>query len=185
MDKDLDLQTLAQRIDGLEAQLHALRANMPRSNKATLIVFSGELDKALAALVIATAAASMAIDTSVFFTFWGINILRERRLLKGKEIHRRLIDCLTPAGPNELPISHMHMLGAGTALLKKMMDDKHLLSVEEFLALAVENHVRLYVCSMSMDALGIDELELMQEVQMAGVATYLQEARQSAITLFI
>ena len=186
MTNDKDTSSLEERIARLEQEIQALRASTPRSDKVTLVVFSDDLDKALAALVIATAAASLDMDTSLFFTFWGLNVLKERRVFEGKDLMHRLLECFTPAGAKDLiSVSHMNMLGAGAAMLKKIMEEKHVLSVEEFLSLAKESGVKLYVCSMSMEVMGIEPKELTEGIQIAGVATYLQEARHSGITLFI
>ena len=183
--KDKNRDSLSEQVARLEREVESLRASTPRSDKVTLVVFSDELDKALAALVIATAASVLEMETSLFFTFWGINILRERRVFEGKDIMHRLIECMTPAGPKELEVSHMNLLGAGAAMMKQMMEKKNVLSVEEFLDLAKESGVKLYVCSMSMDVMGIEKRELAEGIEVAGVATYLQEARYSGITLFI
>jgi len=185
MKNDDDASSLEERVTRLEQEIQSLRASAPRSDKATLVVFSDDMDKALAALVISTAAASLDMDTSLFFTFWGLNILRERRVYEGKDILHRLLECFTPAGAKDLSLSQMNMLGAGATMLKKMMEEKQVLSVEEFLTLAKENDVKLYACSMSMEMMGIEQRELTEGIQVAGVATYLQEARHSGITLFI
>lgn len=180
-----DTSSLEERIARLEREIQVLRDSTPRSDKVTLVVFSDDLDKALAALVIATAASSLDMDTSLFFTFWGLNVLKERRVFEGKDLIHRLLECFTPASAKDLSVSHMNMLGAGAAMLKKIMEEKHVLSVEEFLSLAKESGVKLYVCSMSMEVMGIQPKELTEGVQIAGVATYIQEARDSGITLFI
>ena len=185
MADDAGAFSLEERITRLEQELQALRASVPRSDKTTLVLFSDDLDKALAALVIATAAASLEMDTSMFFTFWGINVLKERRVFEGKDLTHRLLECFTPAGAKDLSVSHMNMLGAGAAMLRKIMEEKNVLSVEELLSIAKENGVQLYVCSMSMEVMGIELTELTEGVEVAGVAAYLQEARHSGITLFI
>ena len=185
MTNSKDTSSHEERIARLEREIQVLRESTPRSDKVALIVFSDDLDKALAALVISTAASSLDMDTSLFFTFWGLNVLKERRVFEGKDLIHRLLECFTPAGARDLSVSHMNMLGAGAAMLKKIMKEKHVLSVEEFLSLAKESGVKLYVCSMSMEVMGIQPKELTEGVQIAGVATYLQEARDSGITLFI
>ncbi len=176
---------IEQRLEDLEAQVGRLEASAPRADKVTLLVFSGELDKVLAGLMIATTAVSMGMEVTVFFTFWGLNVLKERRTYSGKDIKERMIDMMTPTGPGSMGVSQLNMLGAGRAMLKQMMKEKDVISAEELLVIARESGVRLVACSMTMQVMGIKESELTDEIEIAGAASYLVDASRSGCTLFI
>jgi peroxiredoxin family protein len=176
---------IEQRLEDLEAQVSRLEASAPRADKVTLLIFSGELDKVLAGLMIATTAASMGMGVTVFFTFWGLNVLKERRTYSGKDIKERMIDMMTPTGPGSMGVSQLNMLGAGRAMLKQMMKEKDVISADELLVIARENGVRLVACSMTMQVMGIKESELTDEIEIAGAASYLVDASRSGCTLFI
>ena len=184
MANNIEITGLEQRITELEKEIQQLRESTPRSDKITLVVFSDDLDKALAAMVIATGAATLDMEVSLFFTFWGLNILKEEHVFEGKDLKHRLLECFTPAGVEDLSVSRMNMLGAGAAMLKTIMKEKNVLSVEEFLALAKDSGAKFYVCSMSMDVMGIKPEDLTEGIEIAGVAAYLEEARKSSVTRF-
>ncbi|TCK19491.1 peroxiredoxin family protein [Thiogranum longum] len=173
------------RISLLEQEVQELRRNTPDSNKVTLLMFSGDQDKALAGLTVATTAAAMGMDVTLFFTFWGINVLKQKRLYAGKNIKEKMIDLMTPAGANSMGVSKLNMLGAGAGMLKQMMHDKHVASAEELLELAIDNGVHVIACSMTLQVMGIKEDELIGGIDVAGAASYLAEASQSGCTLFI
>ena len=177
--------SVEQRLDDLEAQVSRLEASAPRADKVTRLVFSGELDKVLAGLMIAATAASLGMSVTVFFTFWGLNVLKEKRSYSGKDIKERMIDMMTPAGPGNMGVSQMNMLGAGRMMLKQMMKEKDVVSVEELLDIARESGVRLVACSMTMQVMGIRESELTDDIEIAGAASYLMDASRSGCTLFI
>ena len=117
----------------------------------------------------------MGIEVTCFFTFWGLNVLKEKRLYEGKAVMERMIDLMTPTGPGHMGVSRMNMGGAGAAMLKHMMKDKNVLSGAEFLNLAKESGVRLIACSMSMDVMGIRKEELTEGIEVGGAAAYLGE----------
>jgi len=174
-----------QRIADLEVRLEHLEASVPRADKVTLLVFSGELDKVLAGLIIATTAASLGMSVTVFFTFWGLNVLKEKRTYSGKDIKERMIDLMTPIGPSGMNVSQLNMLGAGRVMLKMMMKDKDVVSAAELLEIAKESGVKLMACSMTMQVMGIREDELTSGIEVAGAASYLVDASRSGCTLFI
>ncbi len=176
---------LEDRVEALENELANLRAHVPDSNKACLLVFSGNLDKSLAALIIATTAASMGMEVTIFFTFWGINILKEKRSLQGKDIMEKMLDVMTPAGASGMGVSQMNMVGAGAAMLKHMMKQKNIVSVDELLDLAREGGVKMMVCGMTMQVMNIREEELAEGIEVAGAASYLEDAAHAGLTLFI
>jgi len=152
----------------------------------TIVVFSGDLDKVLASFIIANGEAAMGRSVTMFFTFWGLNVLRKG---KGKAVRKPFIDkmfgMMMPKGTKKLTLSKMNMAGMGTALMKKVMKDKNVNSLEELMQLAMANGVKLYACTMSMDIMGIKAEELIEGVELAGVASYLGDAEESNINLFI
>jgi peroxiredoxin family protein len=155
--------------------------------KLTIVVFSGELDKALAAFIIATTGASMGMDVSMFFTFWGLNILKKNEGgPNGKGLMRKMLNFMNRGGSKRLKLSHFHMLGLGTAMMKKLMKESHMPSLDEFIQMAKEMGVKMIPCSTTCNVMGIGEGAFREEVgSLAGAAFFLNEARQSKVTLFI
>lgn len=179
------LEKELQRLDNIQQEVNALRENTPRCDKVALVLFSGELDKVLASLIIASTAASMGMEVEVFFTFWGINVLKERRLIEHKALLEKMIDIMTPVGPDGMPVSQMNVLGAGAVMLKRMMKEKNIISAHELLEVARESGVKLHVCSMTMQVMGIKKEELMTDIEEVGAATYVRNASRAGLTLFI
>jgi len=181
----LEQFTLQQRITLLEQEIEQLRRTTPDANKVTLLVFSGDQDKALAGLIIATTAASLGMEVTIFFTFWGINILKEKRVYAGKDVKEKMIDFMTPTGAGHMGVSQMNMLGIGAGMLQQMMKDKNIVSADELLSLAREAGVKIIACSMTLQVMGIRQEELTDGIEIAGAASYLTEASRSGCTLFI
>lgn len=152
----------------------------------TIIVFSGDLDKLIAAFIIANGAAAMGRPVTLFFTFWGLNALRKS---KKQSVKKPIIDAMfgkmMPRGLDRLQLSKMNMMGMGTAMMKKVMRDKNVESLESLAQKAMENGVKLIACTMSMDIMGITKEELIDGVDFAGVGTYLGDAEESNVNLFI
>ena len=168
----------------LKEELDALRERTV-GNRVTMVMFSGDLDRVMAALVIATGAASMGMEVSMFFTFWGLSVLKKERGLAEKSVLEKAFSVMTPAGIPGLGVSKMNFAGAGALMLRKMMKDKDVASVEELFAMAREMGVRIVACTMSMDVMGVREKELIDNLEFGGVATYLGDASDSKLTLFI
>ena len=168
----------------VDREVTALKEAQPE-NRVTLVVFSGELDRHLAALVIATGAAAMGMQVSIFYTFWGLSALKKSRIFRGKTLKERMFAAMTPKGFSRMPVSRMNFGGIGRAMLKKMMNEKQVSSVEELFALARELGVKLIACTMSMDVMGITAAELVDGVALGGVATYLGDAARSKVSLFV
>jgi len=157
-------------------------------NKLSMIVFSGEMDKVLAALIIASGAAAMGMDVVMFFTFWGTPILRDKeKKVGGKDLMGTMFGTMLPKGPRNLKLSKMNMCGMGTAMMKSLMKKKNVASIEEMLAVVGELGVKIYVCEMSMDLMGFTREEMIEYPNMdfCGVAKFLEEAKSSKIQLFI
>ena len=155
--------------------------------KVTLAVFSGELDKALAAFNIAIGAASSGMEVSMFFTFWGLNIIKKNRgSIKSRGIMRKMLNFMNRGGPKRLPLSRFHMFGLGKWMMVRLMRDAKFPSLDEMIALAREMGVKFMACTTSMGMMGISREAFIPEVDSyCGVATYLSEAREAKVNLFI
>jgi peroxiredoxin family protein len=169
----------------LDAKLAALRERTV-DDAATIIVFSGDLDKVLASFVLATGAAAAGLETSMFFTFWGLSALKKKGGTAGpKNLMERMFGLMTPASSESLGTSKMNYFGLGSVMLRRMMKDKQIASLEELMGLARELDVKLIACTMSMDAMGVAKEELLDGLTYGGVATYMADAVRSRVTLFI
>lgn len=169
----------------LDAKLAAVRERTV-DDAATIVVFSNDLDRVLAAFVMATGAASAGLETSMFFTFWGLTVLRRTGGAPGpKTLAERIFALGTPAGTRRLGTSKMNFLGAGAALLRRMMEEKQIASLEELVDVSRDLGVKMIACTMSMDAMGISRDELVDGLAYGGVATYMADATRSRVTLFI
>lgn len=152
----------------------------------TLIVFSGDLDKVLASFIIANGAASMGRPVTMFFTFWGLNALRKsEKVSVKKSFMDKMFGFMMPRGTKKLKLSKMNMAGMGTQMMKKVMKDKNVDSLEDLMKHAMANGVKLVACTMSMDIMGIKKEELIDGIEYAGVATYLGDAEESNVNLFV
>jgi len=155
-------------------------------NDKTMVIFSGDLDKALAAFIIANGAASMGRKVTLFFTFWGLNILRKSTHVPVKKnLVEKMFGFMMPRGAGKLGLSRMNMGGMGTLMIKNIMKQKNVQSLEELIQAAMASGVRVLACQMSMDLMGIKEEELLEGVELAGVATFLGSAELSDTNLFI
>ncbi len=153
-----------------------------------VLVFSGDLDKVLAAFIIANGAAAMDMPVTMFFTFWGINVLRLEgpvRIQKPKSMMEKMFGWMMPKGPGKLKLSQMNMGGLGTVLMKKEMAKKNAFDLPRLIESAREQGVRLVACTMSMDVMGIRKEELLPDIEFGGVATFVDAADRSKATLFI
>lgn len=154
--------------------------------KMTLIVFSNDMDKAIAAFILATGAASSGMEVTIFFTFWGISLLRKRNYFTpGKTLKERIFGWMLPEGPDSAGLSKMNFLGVGAAMMKRVMRDKRMPRLAEHMKTARSLGVTLVACTTSMGMMGIRREELIDDLEYGGVVTYLGEARYSGINLFI
>ncbi len=172
---------------GVEQQLEELRAvtrEPQRPQRATLVVFSGDMDRCLAAIPIATGAVAMGMDAAMYFTFWGLSVLRKGGARK-KRLRDRMIAAMLPRDAGSLGTSRMNFLGLGPRFFRKIMRDKNAQSLPELMELARELGVRMVACQMSMEVLGLSREELVDGIEYGGVATYLGDASESGLTLFI
>lgn len=156
--------------------------------KLSMIVFSGDMDKLIAAMIIATGARAMGIQVVLFFTFWGTAALRDPQAhVGGKDFMSKMFGWMLPKGRNKLKLSQMHMAGMGTAMLKQLMRKKNAPSLDQLFEMAAALSVQIKVCEMSMDLMGFKREEIIEypNIEYCGVATFLGEARESSIQLFI
>ncbi len=152
-----------------------------------MILFSGDYDKALAALILANSAMELGMDVSIFFGFWGLFLLRdpEKMAAQDKTNYEKIFAMVTPKGPEDLPLSRMNFSGLGKVLLKTMMKDDDAPPLEAFLKGARKKGVKFYGCKLSMDVMGFKKDELIPEVEVVDAKGYLKDAIESNIQLFI
>ena len=181
-------------MEELKAQLEELRNNLNQlegrvpSNKLSMIVFSGDLDRALAAFIIATGAVAMGLDVVMFFTFWGTPILRDKKKkIRGKDFFGKMFGWMLPRGTEEIKLSKLNMGGMGTAMMKSLMKKKNVASLDQMIKMAGELGVKIYICELSMNLMGFkrDEMIDYPDLTYCGVAKFLEEAMDSKIQLFI
>ena len=158
----------------------------PGKENKTLVVFSGDLDKAIASFIIANGAASMGRKVTMFFTFWGLNILRKPEKVKvQKGFMDRMFGMMMPRGSKKLKLSNMNMLGMGGKMIRMVMKNKNISSLEELIQAAIDNGIEIVACQMSMDVMGLKKEELIDGIKIGGVGYYLGEAEDSNVNLFV
>ncbi|MDR3645720.1 MAG: FAD-dependent oxidoreductase [Clostridia bacterium] len=170
----------------IKKEARRAEAAAPARHDKAMIVFSNDLDKAIAAFIIANGAAAMGRSVTLFFTFWGLNILRKP---KGKPVKKdfiaKMFGFMMPKGSRKLSLSKMNMAGIGPKMIRSIMHRKEIASLEELIEQALKNGVKFIACSMSMDVMGIKREELIDEVTVGGVASFLGKAEESDMSLFI
>jgi peroxiredoxin family protein len=182
-----ELEMIEKQIAEIKQQLQDL-SGRTQENKLSMVVFSGDLDKVLASFVIATGAVAMGMEVVMFFTFWGTPVLRDKGKKAGeKDLMGKMFGAMLPKGACSVKLSKMNMAGMGTAMMKNLMKEKNVASLDQMIAMAGELGVQIYVCEMSMDLMGFKREEMIDYPDMAfcGVAKFLEEAMNSRIQLFI
>lgn len=157
-------------------------------DKLTIVMFSGNLDHALAGFTLATTAASMGMDVSMFFTYWGLNIIKKNEgRIRSRGLMKKLLNFMNRGGSKRLKLSRFNMFGLGTRMMKKLMKDANVPSLDEMIAMAQEMGVKLVPCSTTCGVMGLSEKDAFREniASLAGAAFFLNEARESKVTLFI
>jgi peroxiredoxin family protein len=164
------------------ADLHA-----SKPEKVTIVLLSGDLDRAMAAFIIATGAAAMGMQVTMFFTFWGLNTIRRKGATSSaKDWLRRLFGVLNRGGAENLPLSRFHFGGLGTKMMQKVMKQNRMPGVPELMQTALDLGVHFIACTTTMGMMGITKDTLIEGIdQFAGVTTYLAEAKQGSVNLFI
>ncbi|HEX9113974.1 MAG TPA: DsrE/DsrF/DrsH-like family protein [Nitrospirota bacterium] len=178
------MQTLEEKVQDLEKRLAQVEGQVAEDRLA-LVVFSGDLDRVLASFIIATGAAAMGMQVSMFFTFWGLSVLKKDSLLSGKSLFQKMMVLMSPGSSKGLPVSKMNYFGVGAKMMRSMMKQKKVSSLEEMISLARELGVRMIACEMSRDVFGIQESELVAGLECGGVASFLSDSLKSRTSLFI
>jgi peroxiredoxin family protein len=158
-----------------------------KQDKVTIVLLSGDLDRAMAAFIIATGAAAMGMKVTMFFTFWGLNTIRRKGASSSaKDWLRRMFGVLNKGGAEHLPLSRFHFAGLGTKMMQKVMKQNRMPGVPELMETAMDLGVRFIACTTTMGLMGINKETLIDGIdQFAGVTTYLAEAKQGNVNLFI
>lgn len=188
----LKLKTIIMDIE-IENQIKELQKQVGKLQKGTkdqlsMVVFSGDLDKILAAMIIATGAAAYDMQVKLFFTFWATAALRDPgKTGKGKNFIEKMFGMMLPKGSNKVKLSKMHMAGMGTAMIKGIMKKHKVASLPELIKTAGELGVVINICEMSMDLMGFKKEEMIDypNMNICGVATFLADASESKVQLFI
>lgn len=167
-------------------QTNSFSSDTMLKDKKTMVVFSGELDKALASFIIANGAVAMGKKVTMFFTFWGLNILRKpEKIFVKKSLIESMFGFMMPRGSKKLKLSKMNMMGMGGKMIRMIMKNKNINSLEELIKSALDSGVEIVACSMTMDLMGLKQEELIDGVKIGGVGYYLGEAEESNVNLFI
>jgi len=162
---------------------------MVEKEKLTIAVLSGDLERALSAFMLATTGAAMGMEVSMFFTFWGLNIIkRNEGSIKSKGLMRKMLNLMNRGGSKRLKLSRFNVFGLGTWMMKRLMKDVNMPSIDEFITMAYEMGVKLIACTTTCGVMGLppEKDTFRSEVDsLTGAAYFLGEARQSKVTLFI
>lgn len=157
------------------------------SEHFNLLLFSGDYDKCLAAFILANGAASLGLSVTIFCAFWGLMILRdpERMNLEDKTLFEKMFTSFTPAGAEALPLSKMNLAGIGKSMLLNMMDEKETPHLQDFLKGAQKKGIKFAACRLSLEIMGFKAEELLPDIEVMDVNSYLKDALQADIQLFI
>ncbi|WP_339176611.1 DsrE/DsrF/DrsH-like family protein [Solibacillus sp. FSL R5-0691] len=154
--------------------------------RTTIVLFSGDYDKAMAAYIIANGAAAYDHEVTIFHTFWGINALRKQEPVAVKKgFLEKMFAKMMPRGAEKLGLSKMQMLGMGPKMIKHVMNKHNALTLTQLVEMAQEQDIKLITCTMTMDLLGLQKEELLDGIEYAGVAAYLADAEDGNVNLFI
>jgi peroxiredoxin family protein len=178
---------MEQKLAEFESKLKELQGQQTK-DQISIVAFSGDLDKMLAAMIIATGARAYDTEVKIFFTFWATAMLRDpKKTGKGKDFMSKMFGFMLPKGSTNLKLSKMNMCGMGTSMLKGLMKKKRVASLEELLATAAEMGVEINICEMSMDLMGFKREEMIDypNLKYVGVGSYLADAIESRVQLFI
>ena len=159
---------------------------MTEKKKTTIVLFSGDYDKAMAAYIIANGAAAYDHEVTIFHTFWGLNALRKDENISVKKgFMEKMFGKMMPRGADKMGLSKMNFAGFGPKMIKDIMKKHNAMSLPQLIEMAQEQDVKLVACTMTMDLLGLKEEELLESIEYAGVAAYLADAEEGNVNLFI
>ncbi|QAS53078.1 DsrE/DsrF/DrsH-like family protein [Halobacillus litoralis] len=159
---------------------------MSETKKTNIILFSGDYDKAMAAYIIANGAAAYDHEVTIFHTFWGLNALRkDENITVKKNFVEKMFGKMMPRGANKMGISKMNFAGFGPKMIKDVMKKHNAVPLPDLIEMAQEQEINLVACTMTMDLLGLQKEELLDEIEYAGVAAYLADAENGNVNLFI
>jgi peroxiredoxin family protein len=178
---------LGERIAALEerlARLESGQAPEAKARRVTLLVHSGDMDRLMAAFMVASGAVAMGHEVSMFFTFWGLSAVKKKTSFHGKSITERALALALPGGPAQLGTSRLNFLGVGPRMFEGLMREHNVKTLPELIALCGELGVRFVACQTTMSLMGVRREELLDSVDVGGVATYLGDALDSRLTLF-
>ncbi|MGM9927859.1 MAG: DsrE/DsrF/DrsH-like family protein [Bacillus sp. (in: firmicutes)] len=159
---------------------------MEQKKKTTIILFSGDYDKAMAAYIIANGAAAYDHEVTIFHTFWGLNALRkDEPLTANKNFLEKMFAKMMPRGADKMGLSNMNFAGMGPKMIKHVMKKHNAIPLPQLIEMAQEQDIKLVACTMTMDLLGLQQQELLDGIEYAGVAAYLADAEEGNVNLFI
>ncbi|MGG3267518.1 DsrE/DsrF/DrsH-like family protein [Priestia aryabhattai] len=157
-----------------------------QKKRTTIVLFSGDYDKAMAAYIIANGAAAYDHEVTIFHTFWGLNALRKEEMVPVKKgFLEKMFGKMMPRGADKMGLSKMNFAGVGPKMIKNVMKKHNALTLRQLIEMAQEQDVKLVACTMTMDLLGLQEKELLDNIEYAGVAAYLADAEDGNVNLFI
>ncbi|QBP41674.1 DsrE/DsrF/DrsH-like family protein [Paenisporosarcina antarctica] len=159
---------------------------MTEKKRTTIVLFSGDYDKVMAAYIIANGAAAYDHEVTIFHTFWGLNALRKDEDIEvPKTFMEKMFGKMMPRGADKMGISKMNFAGFGPKMIKDVMKKHNALTVPQLIEMAQEQEIKLVACTMTMDLLGLNQVELLDDIEYAGVAAYLADAQEGNVNLFI
>jgi peroxiredoxin family protein len=187
MHQQIDVQALMERIGTLEQRVAELESAPAQDieDRLSMVVFSGDMDKVIASFIVATGAAAVGMEVSMFFTFWGLSAVKKQKRYVGKTMIEKGFTAMLPGGVKELGLSKMNYFGIGASIMRKLMRDHEVTSLAEMVEMAQEMDVRMIVCEMSRELLGVQEQELIDGLEFGGVAAFMGDASRSKVSLFI
>jgi len=186
MEKDISLAQLQEQIDAMKEKISSLENS--RKDQLSIAIVSGDLDKILAAMVLSLAAAALDTKVKLFFSFWSLSALRDsRKKAKGKDVISKMFGFMLPRGRNKLKLSKMNMAGMGPMMIKSLMKKQGVLSLDQMFKEAAELGIEITVCEMSMNLMGFKKEEMIDypNLRFAGATTFISEANESSLQLFI
>jgi len=180
------LEQLQNEVKNLKEKIASLENS--RKEQLSLAIVSGEMDKILAAMVLALAAAGSDLKVKLFFSFWSLSALRDpKKSVKGKDLISKMFGFMLPRGKNKLKLSQFNMFGMGPVMIKSLMKKNRVFSLDKMIELAAELEIEITICEMSMGLMGFKKEEMIDYpyLRIAGAATFINEANESSIQLFI